>query len=115
MSKEEKMKKSSSEAELGHNYNLSSEQKKSLRGFVLEIDRIEEQLQLYNEERSEIYKAAKEHGFNTRALRYMVKVNRMAAADREVYEQAVDAYRDALGDFASTPLGFAMMPTKEKP
>lgn len=65
-------------------------------------------------ERGLIYKAAKEAGFDTKALKHTIKLRRMEAIKRDEFEAAVDAYTHAMGDFITTELGQAAVPKETR-
>ena len=102
------------EAAIGHNSVLNAKDKAKLSGFVQEIEYHEEQKRALMADMGAIYKEAKEAGFDTKAIRHIVKLRRMEREKRDAFENAVDTYRQALGDFASTPLGQAGMPAQER-
>jgi uncharacterized protein (UPF0335 family) len=95
---------------IGHNSNLNDEQKKKLSGFIQEIEHANAEAKQISSDRSELYKAAEEDGFDTKAIRHVIKMRAMESGRRNDFESAVDAYRIALGDFITTPLGAAMQP-----
>lgn len=94
---------------IGHNSNLNDEQRTKLSGIVQEIERVDQQVRDLTSERGGIYKAAKESGFDTKALKHVVKMRRMDREHRDAWNNAVDAYSHALGMLADTPLGQAAM------
>lgn len=97
-------------ADIGSNSNLNADEKIRLGGFISEIERMEANKRLISEDITEIYKSAKDAGFNTKSLRHVVKMRRMDKEERNAFESACDAYSVALGDFATTDLGRAMAP-----
>lgn len=92
---------------IGHNSNLTADEKLKLGGFISEIERVEAQARVLATDKSELYKSAKEAGFDTKALRHVVKMRRMGATERQELENAIDSYAVALGDFITTDLGRA--------
>lgn len=95
---------------IGHNSNLTDQEKKKLAGAVDEIERIEAKVATLAGEKSEIYKALKEDGFDTKAVRHTIRMRKMEKSERNEFEAACEAYALALGDFATTALGQAMQP-----
>lgn len=95
---------------IGHNSNLTNDQKIKLSGFIAEIEHINAEAKQLSSDRSEILKAAKEDGFDTKALRHVIKLRAMEKSKRDDFDNSVDAYRHAMGDFITTPLGQAMQP-----
>jgi uncharacterized protein (UPF0335 family) len=97
-------------AAIGDNSQLKADDKIRLGGFISEIERLEEQKRELATDITEIYKSAKDAGFNTKAMRHTVKMRRMDRDERSAFENACDAYAHALGDFVTTDLGRAMAP-----
>jgi uncharacterized protein (UPF0335 family) len=95
---------------IGHNSNLTDEQKVKLSGAVSEIERVEAEMASLAGEKGEIYKSLKEAGFDTKAIRHTVRLRKMERSKRNEFEAAVEAYALALGDFATTALGQAARP-----
>lgn len=98
-----------SSAPIGHNSQVTGEAKKKLEGFVSEIERVDADVRELTSERGLIYKAAKEQGFDTKALREVIRLRRMTADKRKERETLVEAYMHALGMLSDTPLGRAAM------
>lgn len=96
-----------SDAKIGHNSNLSADEKLKLGGYVREVERLNEEIGVLTGDRSEIYKSAKDAGFDTAAIRQVIKNRKTELDKREAFEAAVDAYTVALGDFVTTGLGAA--------
>jgi uncharacterized protein (UPF0335 family) len=101
---------SDEQARIGHNSNLNDDEKLRLSGIISEVERLNGLITDYNSEKSEIFKAAKEQGFDTKALRQLIALRKMESTQRNDFENALTAYQHALGDFISTPLGAAMSP-----
>jgi uncharacterized protein (UPF0335 family) len=97
-------------AKIGHNSNLNQDEKVKLSGFISEVERVDAEVRELTSERGTIYKSAKEAGFDTKALKHVVKMRRMEKSKRSEFEAAVDAYMIAMGDFVTTPLGQAGLP-----
>lgn len=95
---------------IGHNSNLNDQEKVKLSGYISELERVNAQAEEISSERSEILKAAKGAGFDTKALRHVIKMRAMEKSKRDEFDNAVDAYRHAMGDFITTPLGASMQP-----
>lgn len=92
---------------IGHNSNLNADEQKKLSGYLAEIEKVEGEIKVLNTDRGELYKSLKESGFDTKAVKHIVKVRKMERAERETWENAVDAYMHALGMLGDTPLGQA--------
>src|SRR5262245_51167408 len=99
-----------SDAKIGHNSNRTQDEKRKLGGFIAEIETLEANSRELASDRGNIYKAAKEQGFDTKALREVIRRRRMDKSKRDDFLAAVDAYMHALGDFVTTPLGQAGLP-----
>src|SRR6266487_6102010 len=97
-------------AKIGHNSNLNGDEKLGLDGYVKEIELLEWKISELNEHRGTIYVEAKRRGFDTKALRALIRLRKMERAERDAYCQALDAYMHALGEYSNTPLGQAMAP-----
>lgn len=68
-----------------------------LRGFIERIERLEsEKAKIANDIR-EVYAEAKGTGFDTRAIRAVIKLRSLDPASRQEFESIVDLYKDALG------------------
>jgi uncharacterized protein (UPF0335 family) len=101
------------EAKLGHNSNLNENEKLKLSGIISEVERLNATIADYNSQKSEIFKAAKEQGFDTKAVKHLIALRKMESSKRNDFENALAAYQHAMGDFVSTPLGAAMAPSAE--
>lgn len=97
-------------AKIGHNSNLNDNEKLKLSGIISEVERLNAVIAEYNTEKSEIFKAAKEQGFDTKAIKHMIAMRKMEKSKRDDFENALTAYQHAMGEFISTPLGAAMAP-----
>jgi uncharacterized protein (UPF0335 family) len=94
---------------IGHNSNLTGDQREKLAGFVAEIERVDMEAREIASERGGIYKSAKEQGFDTKALKAVIAARRLEKTERESRQNTIDAYMHALGMLADTPLGKAAM------
>lgn len=98
------------EAKIGHNGGpLMGEQKRQLDGYISEIERWEIQKKEIADDISEIYASALEAGFDTRAMRHIIKVRKADRDKQAGLENAVEVYKRALGMLADTPLGAAAL------
>lgn len=89
----------------GHNGQLKS--------IIERIERLEEEKAGIAADIRDIYAEAKANGFDTKALRQIVKERKMDAAERQEREALLDVYRASLGMLADTPLGEAAMKAAE--
>jgi uncharacterized protein (UPF0335 family) len=95
------------EPSIGHNSHLSTPQQKSLKSYVREVEKLTAQMDTIRAEIGSTYRDAKEHGFDTKAMRHVIKMRRMETDARDAFENAIDSYKHALGMLADTPLGDA--------
>jgi uncharacterized protein (UPF0335 family) len=88
---------------IGHN-TVHGDQLKSI---VERIEHMEEEKATIAADIRDIYKEAKGNGFDTKALRDIVKIRKQDAAKRQEHEALVEVYMHALGMLADMPLGRA--------
>lgn len=99
------------EPKIGHNGGpISEERKKQLGGYISEIERWEAQKATIQSDIGLIFNAAKDAGFDTKAMRVVLKDRKKSQAEREAFEAVCDVYKHALGMLADLPLGQAAMP-----
>lgn len=89
---------------------LTEDRKKQLHGYVTEIERWNAEKATIQADIGLIFNAAKDAGFDTKAMRAIIKTRKQSKAEREALEAVIDVYMVALGDFATTELGRAMAP-----
>lgn len=92
---------------IGGNGALPAKQKRELENYFKRIEALEESKRETAAEIGGLYSSAKEAGFDTKAMRAIVKERRMDKEQREALEHVKDVYRMALGMLADTPLGQA--------
>src|SRR5690606_38741975 len=68
-----------------------------LRAFIERIERVNEDIQALQDDRKEIFAEAKAMGFDTKAIRMLIKLRKMDQAEREEAEAVLDLYKAALG------------------
>lgn len=68
-----------------------------LRSFIERIERVQEDIDALADDRKEIYAECKAMGFNTKAVRTLVKLRKMDQAERQEAEAILDLYKSALG------------------
>mgnify|MGYP001476132053 CR=1 FL=1 len=68
-----------------------------LRAFVDRIERLEEEKQTIAEDIKEVYAEAKGCGFDTKAIRTIVRLRKKDQAERQEEEAILDLYLSALG------------------
>jgi uncharacterized protein (UPF0335 family) len=71
--------------------------KSQLRSIVERIERLEEEKKALSDDIRQVYGEAKANGFDTKALRAVVRMRGQEPAERQEFEAIVDLYRDALG------------------
>ncbi len=84
---------------------LQDSAQKELRRLLEQIERLQEEKKELGKDISEKFAEGKAKGFDTKAMRRMLRLRRMSEAERSE-EEAIDAtYMQALGMLADTPLG----------
>ena len=78
--------------------NLTEASREKLRQTVAKIERLEEEKKEVAEQIKEIYAEAKAFGFDTKALRQVIKLRKVDKAEREEQEMVLDTYLLALGE-----------------
>jgi uncharacterized protein (UPF0335 family) len=78
-----------------------------LRAYIERIERVNEEIAEWMESRREVYTEIKSAGYDVATVRAIIKRRAMDPEKRQEAENLLDIYMDALGDFASTPLGVA--------
>ncbi|EKF44004.1 hypothetical protein NA8A_04310 [Nitratireductor indicus C115] len=68
-----------------------------LRAFIERIERVQEDIDALSDDRKEIYAECKAMGFDTKAVRALVKLRKMDQAARHEAEAVLDLYKAALG------------------
>lgn len=68
-----------------------------LRAFIERIERAQEDIDALSDDRKEIFAECKAMGFDTKAVRTLVKQRKMDPAERQEAEAILDLYRSALG------------------
>jgi uncharacterized protein (UPF0335 family) len=67
-----------------------------LRALIERIERLEEEKAAIAADIREIFAEAKSAGFDTKAMRQVIRLRRMDAADRRQMDELLDLYRQAL-------------------
>lgn len=68
-----------------------------LRAFIERIERVTEDIDALADDRKEIYAELKATGFDTKAVRAIVRLRKMDQAERQEAEAILDLYKAALG------------------
>lgn len=68
-----------------------------LRSVVERIEKLNEEKRAVAADLSEVYKEAKSNGFDTKALRELIKLRQLNADERSAREEILETYLVALG------------------
>jgi len=93
-------------ATIGHN-GIAGDR---LRSIVERIERLDEERKGLAADIKDIFQEAKSAGFDVKVIRALLAERKKDAAEVEEHRTLLELYRDALGDFAGTPLAQAMEP-----
>ena len=80
-----------------------------LRSIVERVERINDEIKSLKEDQKDIFSEAKSAGYDGTALRALIRERAEDQTKRKNREALLDVYRRALGEFANTPLGEAVM------
>ena len=69
----------------------------ALKAFIERIETLEEEKKDLGSDIREVYKEAKDNGWETKIMRKIVARRKMSAAERRTQDQLVDTYSAALG------------------
>ena len=68
-----------------------------LRSIIQRVEKLEEEKAAIGADIKEVYAEAKGNGFDTKAIRSVIRLRKMDESDREEQELVLDTYRRALG------------------
>ena len=68
-----------------------------LRAFIERVEAVQEDIDALSDDKKEIFAEAKAMGFDTKALRTLIKLRKMDQAERQEAEAILDLYKAALG------------------
>jgi uncharacterized protein (UPF0335 family) len=68
-----------------------------LRAFIERIERLHEEGKTITEDLKEVYAEAKGTGFDTKAIKTIVRLRKLDQAERQEQEAILDLYKAALG------------------
>lgn len=68
-----------------------------LRAFIERIERLEEEKKTIADDIKDVYAEAKGTGFDTKAIRTLIRLRKKDQAEREEEESILDLYKTALG------------------
>jgi uncharacterized protein (UPF0335 family) len=88
-------------------HNLGENSRAVLKSLIDRIEAVEAEKQAAADDIKEIYAEAKSTGFDTAAMRAVIKFRKQDKAKRDERQSIIDAYLHALGELADTPLGRA--------
>jgi uncharacterized protein (UPF0335 family) len=71
--------------------------KDHLKAFVERIERLEEEKKTISDDIRDVYAEAKANGYDTKALRTVVKMRKEDADERKEHEAILETYLQALG------------------
>jgi uncharacterized protein (UPF0335 family) len=71
--------------------------KDHLKAFVERVERLEEEKKAISDDIRDVYGEAKANGFDTKALRAIVRLRKQDADERREHEAILDTYLHALG------------------
>ncbi len=74
--------------------NVAADQ---LRLFIERIERLEEEKKTISDDIRDVYAEAKGNGFDTKALRTIVRMRKMDSDERREQEEVLETYMHALG------------------
>ena len=76
---------------------MSDATAQQLKSIIDRIERLEEEKKGLSDDIREIYAEAKGNGFDPKILRQIIRLRKMAEADRREQEELLDTYKSALG------------------
>lgn len=68
-----------------------------LRSFIERIERLEEEKKALADDIKEVYAEAKGTGFDTSAIRQLIRIRKQDASERQEAEAILELYMNALG------------------
>ena len=82
---------------MADNVSTESVAADQLRAFVERIERMNEEKKAISDDIKEIYAEAKGTGFDTKALRTLIRLRAQDASERQEAEAILDLYMQAIG------------------
>jgi uncharacterized protein (UPF0335 family) len=71
--------------------------KDALKQLIERIERLENSKQEISEDIKEVFKDAKNQGFDTKAMKTVIKLRKMDTEDRVMQEEILQVYKEAIG------------------
>lgn len=68
-----------------------------LKQLVERIERLDEDLKAINDDKKDVYAEAKGRGFDTKALKALIRLRAKSPTEREEEEAMLELYKNALG------------------
>ena len=87
----------SEEPSLGHNSAVTKFAEDQLKAIIERIERLEEEKKTISEDIRDVYAEAKGNGFDTKALRSIVRMRKKDADERQEQTMVIETYCRALG------------------
>lgn len=81
-------------SEIGDNSGVAAD---ILRQFIERAERLQEEIDGINGDKADVFAEAKGQGFDTKAMKAIIKIRRKDPAERQEEEAIVDLYKRALG------------------
>jgi uncharacterized protein (UPF0335 family) len=98
---------SDKDAVIGQNGQVGGNAKEQLKSIVERVERLEEEKKAIADDIAQVYAEGKGAGFDTKALRTIIRLRKLDPDERREQQQVLDTYLHALGMLADTPLGQA--------
>ncbi len=76
-----------------------------LRNYIEKWERLDEEKKAIAADQKDVMSEAKSRGYDTKAMREIIRLRKMSIEERRDREAAVDTYKAALGMLDGTPLG----------
>ena len=70
---------------------------KQLTAFIERLERLIEEKQVFQDDIKEVYGEAKSAGFDTKAMRAIIKLRAKTEQERKEQEELLDLYKSAIG------------------
>jgi len=74
-----------------------------LRQFIERIERLTEEVASINADKRDVYAEAKGRGYDTKAIKHIVRLRAQDASERSEFDAIVDLYLNALGMASRAP------------
>ena len=71
--------------------------KDQLKAFIERVERLEEEKKALSDDIRDVYAEAKANGFDTKALRQVIRLRKIDAEERKEQEAILETYLQALG------------------